>query len=109
MGSIVIKLSPSKLENPDLDLRYLIPGKIEEFTNREVTDDGYDYLDDKENSMLIFLQSKNPEEDVIKVLDILRRVNFLRNNIFEAGIVAINKGDGYEVIHPDRHDEDFIV
>lgn len=90
-------------------MRYLIPAKIEELTNKEVTDDGYDYLDDKESSMLIFLQCKNPEVDVVKVLDIIRKVDFLGNRILDAGIVAINKGDGYEVIHPDGYDKDFIV
>ena len=39
MGSIIIKLNPKKLTNPDLDLRYLIPDKIEEATNGEISDD----------------------------------------------------------------------
>lgn len=45
MGSIVIKIRPTALENPDLDLRYLIPAKTSKLTNGRIIDDGYDYLD----------------------------------------------------------------
>lgn len=106
---MVIKLSPSKLRNPDLDLRYLIPGKIQELTHEETTDDGYDYLNDDENSMLIFLETKNPKEDVIKVLDIIKEEDCLGNRIYDAGIVAIDDGNGYKVIHPDPYDNDFGI
>lgn len=30
MQTIIIVLNPTKLENPDLDLRYFIPDRIEE-------------------------------------------------------------------------------
>ncbi len=43
MGTIAIKLNPEKLENVDLDLRYLVPERIEEVTNGKVQDNGYDY------------------------------------------------------------------
>ena len=33
MQTIIIVLSPAKLKNPDLDLRYCIPDRIEEVSN----------------------------------------------------------------------------
>ncbi len=109
MGSIAIKLNPSKLNNPDADLRYIIPEKIEELTNNVVTEDGYDYLDDEENSMVIFLQSDNPQNDVMKVLEILKTEDFLGNQIYDSGIVAIEENNGYRVVHPEKFDEEFLV
>ncbi|WP_238899047.1 hypothetical protein [Clostridium sp. YIM B02500] len=112
MGTIIIKLNPEKLENLDLDLRYLVPGRIEEVTKGKVQDNGYDYSLDDTNSMIVFMTSENPEEDVNEVLQILKNEKFLDNDIYESGIVAISHGDGededeYKVIHPDNFKEKF--
>lgn len=107
MGSIAIKLDPSKMDNPDLDLRYIIPDKIEELTKGAVKDDGYDYSSDGTNSIIIFLKCENPKKYVNEVLDILRNEDFLDNNIYEVGVVAIDDGDGFKVIHPSNYEDDF--
>ena len=54
--TIIIKLDSKKLENPDLDIRYKLPERIEYITKNNVLDNGYDYLTDTE--LLIFLKSK---------------------------------------------------
>lgn len=105
MGTIAIKLNPEKLENADLDLRYLIPDRIEEVTKGKVQDNGYDYSSDDENSIILFMTSENPEDDVNDVLEILKNEKFLNNDIYKSGIVAIAHGNGeeedeYKVIHP---------
>lgn len=112
MGTIAIKLNPEKLENADLDLRYLIPDRIEEVTKERVQDNGYDYSSDGTNSIIIFMTSENPEEDAITVLEILKKEKFLENDIYKSGIIAIADGDGedeneYRVIHPNNYDEEF--
>lgn len=109
MGTILIKLFPNKLNNPDLDLRYIIPDRIAEITNGNVKDDGYDYLD--EHSLGIFLKSDNPKEDVKNVLEILKTEMFLENDIYETGIVAIcdhddSNLDEYTVVHPQKTNGD---
>ena len=48
MHTIVIVLDAVKMENPDLDIRYTLPERIEEYTNNQVNDNGYDYLSDTE-------------------------------------------------------------
>ena len=40
MQTIVIVLNPGKLENPDLDLRYQIPDRIEELSGGLIKDNG---------------------------------------------------------------------
>ena len=54
--TIIIKLDSKKLENPDLDIRYRLPERIESITNNRVLDNGYDYLTDTE--LLIFLKTE---------------------------------------------------
>ena len=48
MQTIVIVLNAAKMTNPDLDIRYALPDRIQEFTNNEIQDNGYDYLSDIE-------------------------------------------------------------
>ena len=38
MQTIIIVLDPKKMENPDLDIRYLLPERIEEITEGMVRD-----------------------------------------------------------------------
>ena len=47
-------------KNPDLDIRYILPERIEEITKGLVKDNGYDYLTD--NSMGIWLDTDNEKE-----------------------------------------------
>jgi hypothetical protein len=114
MGTIAIKLNPEKLENADLDLRYLIPDRIEEVTKGKVQDNGYDYSSDDTNSIIVFMTSENPEEDAIAVLEILKNEKFLDNDIYKSGIVAIADGEGeaedeYKVIHPSNFNKKFTL
>ena len=48
MQTIIVVLNPGKLENPDMDLRYCIPDRIEEVSNAAIKDNGYDYIDTEE-------------------------------------------------------------
>jgi hypothetical protein len=45
MQTILITLDSEKMDNPDLDIRYLLPDRIDEYTGGAVRDNGYDYLD----------------------------------------------------------------
>jgi hypothetical protein len=107
MGTIAIKLDPAPLANPDLDLRSVLADRLAALTRGAVTDDGYDYLTGESQAMIIFLRSERPQDDVAKVLDILQREDFLGNNLYSAGVVAVDSGDGYKVVHPSNYAEDF--
>ena len=47
MQTIIVKLCPGKLQNPDLDIRYRLPDAVEGYTEGRITDNGYDYLDEE--------------------------------------------------------------
>ncbi len=48
MQTIIVLLNPGQLQNPDLDLRYLVPDRIEEVSASLIKDNGYDYIDAEE-------------------------------------------------------------
>ncbi len=100
MGAIAIRLDPKKLNNPDLDIRYEIPGKIEELTSGAIRDDGYDYLDECGNIMVIYLSSEEPERQIKAVIKILSENVFHGNHILESAEIGIKVLDKYEVIYP---------
>ena len=104
MTTIAIKLDPSQLPNPDADLRYAIPDRIQEATEGRVKDDGYDYLPDQ--TMVIFLAASSAD-DVAAVVDLLSRESFLDNSLLDAAVVGVDSGDGYTVVHPEDYSGEF--
>ncbi len=103
MGTIAIKLNPQELINPGLDVRYTIPDKIEELTNGKIKNDGYDYLEDGFNSMVIFLSSLTPKQEVKDVLNILDKEMFCENKILETAVIAFEENNNYIVVHPQNY------
>lgn len=59
MPTIVIRLDPAALADPNADLRYQIPDLLEARTDGLLRDDGYDYERDTD-AMLIFLKTEHP-------------------------------------------------
>jgi hypothetical protein len=44
MTKLVVRLDPRRLDNPDADIRYLIPDMLAERSAGVISDDGYDYV-----------------------------------------------------------------
>lgn len=40
MQTIIIVLNPKEMSNPDLDIRYALPDRIEELTDGKIKDNG---------------------------------------------------------------------
>ncbi|MCL2638910.1 MAG: hypothetical protein FWD48_11155 [Oscillospiraceae bacterium] len=99
MGSIVIKLNPEKLTNPDLDLRYVVPDTISELTQGKIINEGFDYLDDECSTMVILLSSSNPREDVVTVAEIIKNNSFMDNQLNEAA----------EILFSDKPDDELFA
>ena len=57
METICIVLDPEKMSNPDLDIRYILPDRVDEFTEGKAFDNGYDYLQD--SRMVIWLDTED--------------------------------------------------
>ena len=64
MQTIIITLNSDKMDNPDLDIRYVLPDRIDEYTDGAVTDNGYDYLDD--DIMGIWLETDDAAGNVAR-------------------------------------------
>ena len=98
MASIAIKLNPAKMTNPDADLRYLIPRRIQEVSDESIVEDGYDYLDD--GSMVIYLATDDPEAGAKTVIELLQNEKVLNNRILDSAIIGLDKGSGYTIVFP---------
>lgn len=81
MQTIVIKLDPTLLTNPDLDLRYDVPEAIEQYTNGKIVERGYDYLEDKNNSMAIWLGCDDASTAYLDVLTCFKQQKILGNDL----------------------------
>lgn len=93
METIVIKLNSGLLENPDLDLRYVIPDKIEELSNNKIMDNGYDYLEERNNPIGIWLRTECAEENYPLIIDIFKKELFLENDLSKSAEIYISKVD----------------
>lgn len=67
MQTIIVLLNPGQLQNPDLDLRYLVPDRIEEVSASLIKDNGYDYIDAEEGQpgplLGIWLETENAAQN----------------------------------------------
>lgn len=94
-------LDPEKLSNPDLDIRYLLPELLEEKSKGLIKDNGFDYLDDEVNTMLIFLKTGDFEKAMFCVEETIKNVALLGNDLKQGVVVAIEKESGvkdFEII-----------
>ncbi len=95
MQTIIIVLNPGKLENPDLDLRYLVPDRIEEVSGGAIEDDGYDYVDAEEGEpgplMGIWMRTENAAEAWHIIEDLFRKEKFLENDLHQSAQIYISE------------------
>jgi hypothetical protein len=102
MPSIVIRLDPTELTNPDADLRYLLPELIAERSAGSINDDGHDYLDS--GCMLIFLGTSDLAIATPLVLDVVLHEKVLGNSLVSA-VVGVADADAgaaveYRTVYP---------
>lgn len=107
MAGLIIKIHPQKLKNADTDLRYILPEKLEETTNGNLQDDGFDYLQD--DSLVVFMTSTDPEKDAEEAFEYLKNETILGNSILESAIIAIENEEGIKVIFPEDFSGDFSI
>ncbi len=89
MQTIIIKLDPTKLENPDLDIRYSVPERIEEISGGAVSDDGYDYLED--NSLCLWLKADRADESYPMIVELLKSERFSDNDLSLSAEIYISE------------------
>ncbi len=91
MQTIIVKLSPNKLKNPDLDLRYDIPEQLEKATKGIISDNGYDYL--ANDSLGIWLKTENAEQSYPQMVELFSKKEFLNNDLSQCAEIYISDKD----------------
>ena len=96
MSAIVISMDSRKMENPDLDIRYLLPDRIEEWSEGAVLDDGYDYVDEEGHILAVWLETEDAEGWWPKIVELLKTEQFCENDLSRSAQVLISEESGAE-------------
>jgi len=99
MATVVIRLDPQLLDNPDADLRYRLPAILAERSAGVITEDGYDYVGER-SLLLLFLRVSDLEPALVCVLDVVQNVRVLGNDLRPTTVVAIERDGRHEVVYP---------
>jgi hypothetical protein len=99
MPTVALRLDPRELVNPDLDIRYALPDLLIEQSGGVLSDDGYDYVGDAPY-LLVFLKTSNIEKRIAYVLNMIETCQVLDNDLKGSIVVALDEGQGYEIIYP---------
>ena len=101
METIIVLLNPGKMENPDLDLRYEIPDRIEEVTEGLIRDNGYDYVDAEAGEpgplLGIWLRTESANDNWPAVVRLLREEVFKGNDLSQSAQIYISERDTEEM------------
>lgn len=97
MQTIIVLLTPGKLENPDMDLCYCVPDRIEEVSGSVIQSNGYDFLDAEEGQpgplMGIWLKTENAGENWPVIKKLFQSEKFKDNDLSESAQIYISEND----------------
>ena len=95
MQTIIIVLDSNKMTNPDLDIRYILPDRIEEYTNNIINDNGYDHLSD--SKLGIWLETDDSKNNVNKVIELIKSETILENDLSKIADIFISEEECAEI------------
>jgi hypothetical protein len=107
MTTVVMRLDPRRLDNPDTDLRYLLPNLLAERSAGVIGDDGYDYVGEAP-WLILFLKATELEPALACVLDVVENDRVLDSDLRPAAVVAVEGPGGQEVVYPPGFDGPFL-
>ncbi|MDE6839862.1 MAG: hypothetical protein K2P49_03255 [Oscillospiraceae bacterium] len=96
MAAIVISMDSRKMENPDLDIRYILPDRIEEWSRGAVADDGYDYVDEAGHVLGVWLETGDAQAWWPRIVELLKTEQFCDNDLSKSALVLISEESGAE-------------
>ena len=88
MQTIIIVLNAKKMSNPNLDIRYTLPERIEEYTNNQVKDNGYDYISD--TKLGLWLETDSSVNNVEKIIQLINTERFFLNDLSKVAEIYIS-------------------
>src|SRR5262245_44089424 len=107
MTTLIVRLDPQLLANPDLDIRYELPDLLAERSGGVIRDDGYDYVGEQP-LLVLFLKASELEPALACVLDVIENVRVLDNDLRMAAVVAVEREGVREVVYPPRFRGPFL-
>ena len=97
MQTIIVLLNPGRLENPDMDLRYSVPDRIEEVSNNVIQSNGYDFVDAEDGQpgplMGIWLETENASENWPIISNLFQEEKFIGNDLSKSAQIYISEND----------------
>ncbi|MCI8815276.1 MAG: hypothetical protein HFF16_07370 [Angelakisella sp.] len=97
MQTIIVLLNPGKLANPDIDLCYCVPDRIEEVSCGAIRDNGYDYIDTEAGQpgplMGIWLETESAGENWPIIKKIFEDESFKGNDLSASAKIYISEND----------------
>jgi hypothetical protein len=106
MTDLVLTLNPQQLENPDLDLRYVVPDLMSARSNGNIRDEGYDYEDQQGSSsplMAIFLSVIDLPAALKTIGQVLSDEDVLGNRLAPAAALYLREGSSRSPISVEEH------
>lgn len=97
MQSIVIRMDSRKMDNPDLDIRYTLPDRIEEWSQGAVQDNGYDYVDEEGHILAVWLKTEDAEGWWPKILELLKTEKFEDNDLSQSAQILVSEKPNAEL------------
>ena len=94
---IAIQLDPNLLESPEADLRYALPDLLNERSGGHIQDAGY--VGDQP-LMIVYLQARDSDRDLATVLDVIRNVCVLGNDL-QSAVVGLMHDKKFNVVYPE--------
>lgn len=97
MQTIIVLINPGKLENPDMDLCYCVPDRIEEVTDSVIQSNGYDFIDTEKGQlgplMGIWLATENASENWSVISKLFQSEKFKGNDLSMSAQIYISEND----------------
>jgi hypothetical protein len=101
MPTIAIRLDPTKLDNPDLDIRYVLPDRLASESDGLLRDDGYDYAGHRPPYLILYQLAADATVGLNRVIRLIQSERILGNDLRPAAVVALREPDGrYRVEYP---------
>ena len=107
MATIVLRIDPSKLDNPDADIRYQLPDLLAERSGGTMVPDGYDYVGEGP-LLLLFLRTSDVESALACVLEVIESERVLDNDLRRGVVVAVKVENAYDVRYPPDFEGPFL-
>lgn len=101
MQTIIVLLNPGKLENPDTDLCYCVPERIEEISNGKIQENGYDYMDTEDGQpgplIGIWLRTESASDNWTIITRLFQEEKFIDNDLSVSAEIYISENDTEEI------------